>query len=774
MSDISIDAIESNDYLDKLVVGLNRDKYSKMVVGVAELIKDDKLVTRGDFRYKTEVLIELGKFLNSRETEVETQQQLLVIKPVTPFVLGFCSIPTRGLVVDTIAARKRILLVAALVLALVGALLAYLTFRGSFFSIRWKLAILFAYANGLPLLILGFLGMEYLSQTRAQLLDKAQKQINGMISDIDYRFNDVLERYAGKLNEMGTVVSKSFENNAGGDEVKEKLAEYEKLVDSFEPNDFIVADQQGNFEIFKCAGRSSDKFIQNMAKKLLDYVNKKLYTPRSLFEGEPAAKDTKIKAQQLISGEGILFDELLQKIGVIDRQQMAAEERLYYWSFFGDYAKREFEYLVMIAWPHEKLQEKYLKDFLSDFNDNEQQIKFYAMVETNGITHPDKKVPAPVEKLFRQIFNLKLVRTDSLLLDGEPYTAYGSVGRHMNRVALVGVYPMHIIAAHLQNIRLRLILFAFLSLCLTSGIAIMLARQFLEPVKELENGVKAIGAQNFRYRIPINTEDEFGHLSTVFNQAIESLEDLEVAKIVQENLFPADPLAHGGLQVFGKSVSMTRLGGDYYDYFVIDDDYLGILMGDVAGHGVPAALLMAMAKASVLLAADEDRHSPAALLQLLHKVIYTVKSSKIRRMMTCQYFCINSTTGAFKFSNAGHCFPAIIRDKGHYFELVESIGTPLGISKRARYKDEDHQLQPGDIMILYTDGIIETKNEQGEEMGFDNFQRILCDSYSEDLEKYYNNIFNAYLAWSPSAEDDITFVLYRFKTRENLEDGKDG
>ncbi len=87
---------------------------------------------------------------------------------------------------------------------------------------------------------------------------------------------------------------------------------------------------------------------------------------------------------------------------------------------------------------------------------------------------------------------------------------------------------------------------------------------------------------------------------------------------------------------------MTRLGGDYYDYYIIDHDFAGILMGDVAGHGVPAALLMSMAKASVLLADEEQKHSPAALLGELHKVIFRIKSSKIKRMMTCQYFSINT------------------------------------------------------------------------------------------------------------------------------------
>ncbi|MGM0600291.1 MAG: PP2C family protein-serine/threonine phosphatase, partial [Candidatus Rifleibacteriota bacterium] len=204
------------------------------------------------------------------------------------------------------------------------------------------------------------------------------------------------------------------------------------------------------------------------------------------------------------------------------------------------------------------------------------------------------------------------------------------------------------------------------------------------------------------------------------------------------------------------------LGGDYFDYFSLDKDRVGILMGDVAGHGVPAALLMAMAKASVLLAGEAEKVSPALLLSRLHKVIYRVKSKKIKRMMTCQYFALNSLNGEFKFSNAGHCFPVLIRNNGSDVQFLRHIGTPLGITKKARYKDEELVLQHGDILLLYTDGIVESKNAQGKELGFDNFTQMLDKCFDDDLARFYQNVFDAYLDWTATAEDDITMVLIKF------------
>lgn len=134
--------------------------------------------------------------------------------------------------------------------------------------------------------------------------------------------------------------------------------------------------------------------------------------------------------------------------------------------------------------------------------------------------------------------------------------------------------------------------------------------------------------------------------------------------------------------------------------------------------------------------------------------------------MTCQYFCIDSKSGEYQFSNAGHCFPAVIRNNGHKVELLELVGTPLGIVKKPRYEDLCGSLEPGDIMLLYTDGIIESKNHAGIEMGFDNFTELLAREFAPDLDLYYQRIFKGYKDWAASADDDITMVLIKYYPKE--------
>ena len=205
---------------------------------------------------------------------------------------------------------------------------------------------------------------------------------------------------------------------------------------------------------------------------------------------------------------------------------------------------------------------------------------------------------------------------------------------------------------------------------------------------------------------------------------------------------------------------MTRLGGDYFDYFPLNDKEVGVLMGDVAGHGVPAGFLMAMAKATVLLSEDVKK-DPSKLLAAVHKVFYHVKSKKIKRMMTCVYFCINTETGAYTMANAGHCYPAFIDNKGQV-KFLEIDGTPLGITKRSRYTNTEGKMDNKSYILLYTDGMLEAHNEKGESIGIKRFSQLITDSYSENPEIFYNQIFAGYKKWSPLADDDITMVLVKF------------
>lgn len=766
MAHINVNAIESTGYLKKLVQGINTRKNSQIKCGIAELVKDKGIYTGSPHPYAEELLIEVGKFQNFSEPQMETPHFLVSVRMLTPFIIAFSFINKEGNMLNADWQRKTIIgAIAAIIIGLSATFLYFVLYRNRIISIRLKLALLFIYANGLPLIILGFLGYEYLQQTRRLLLDQARDQVATLVTDFDSKYETIPTQYATQLNKIVDAINdKVGDRPVNADDFKDSL----QSVLAKNPYDFMLADKDGRLIQLKSIGSRASSFYANMSRNLINFININTFTPQGLFRDDMKTSGGKggIKAESFLSGKTIVFNQFLRRLRKIHFEQMGSSSRLFYWNLLGDFSRREFHNILVGSWNHETLQENYISESFAQLSSNYGQFKFYAIIESNGMTYPVKEeIDREIFNLFRQTFNLKSAFSDDIEIAGKHYAAFGTIGKLLNKVAMVGLIPLENINSNLNQIRMRLIVFAFLSLSLTLGIGRLLSSQFMGPVKELEKGVQAIGHQNFRYRLPINSGDEFGHLSNIFNSAIESLEDLEIAKVVQENLFPQENLKQHGIEIFGRSVAMTRLGGDYYDFFPINDEMVGVLMGDVAGHGIPAALLMAMAKASVLLSGDE-KCDPSLMLSSLHKVIHRVKSSKIKRMMTCQYFCINSKTGEYSVSNAGHCFPAVIRGGGKEVELVKLIGTPLGITKKPKYDNTSLKLESGDVVLLYTDGIIESQNSAGKEMGFDLFSQLLVQSFDENLETYYDRIFCAYKEWSAAADDDITMVLIRYYREE--------
>jgi serine phosphatase RsbU (regulator of sigma subunit) len=250
-----------------------------------------------------------------------------------------------------------------------------------------------------------------------------------------------------------------------------------------------------------------------------------------------------------------------------------------------------------------------------------------------------------------------------------------------------------------------------------------------------------------------------GYLATIFNRVTEGLGDLEVARIVQENLFPGNSFVAGDMQIYGRSIVMTTLGGDYYDCFPVGQKHWAIIIGDVAGHGVPAGLMMAMAKSGVLTSSEAEKRNPSALVSALHKIFFAIKNTNMKRMMTFQYFLLETGSGRFNFANAGHCFPVIVDPEKKTATFIEHVSTPLGIGRRCRYKNFAFELEPGNALILYTDGVAEARNSTGEEFGFERFKDKLPLLYSHDPEVFYQRILAMYKDWSEEAEDDLTIIV---------------
>lgn len=246
---------------------------------------------------------------------------------------------------------------------------------------------------------------------------------------------------------------------------------------------------------------------------------------------------------------------------------------------------------------------------------------------------------------------------------------------------------------------------------------------------------------------------------------IEGLEDLEVARVVQESLFPQGTLHRGAWEIYGTCRSATQVGGDYLDYFALDDGRLAFVLGDVSGHGVSAALVMAMAKA--LIAHPATRIEPSVVLGTLQTVFLQVLKRK--KMMTCCFGILDPHQGRVVIANAGQNFPFHLKPDGQVYEL-EMPGKPLGVRNTRGFECHVHTLEVNDVLILYTDGLIEAMDKQGQSLGYETTKQALPDlvgATAQETETRIRDWHDSVVSDGPQA-DDISLIIVQ-RTRQPVE-----
>jgi sigma-B regulation protein RsbU (phosphoserine phosphatase) len=329
------------------------------------------------------------------------------------------------------------------------------------------------------------------------------------------------------------------------------------------------------------------------------------------------------------------------------------------------------------------------------------------------------------------------------------------------------MYPVARINAAISTEREFIVYSALAALVILISLTLLFAHSFTVPLAHLQTAAEAVEKRDFDFKLPDLGHDEFGEMGRIFNKSIAELEELSLASIVQSRLMPAHTIASGRFDVFGRSVPMADLGGDYFDYFSIDDSRFAVLLGDVAGHGVGASLIMAMAKTAILCCKD-FHDQPLQIINNLHRLICTTRSKKQRKIMTFQYLCFDKTTGLGKYANAGGCSPMLVCPDAASVSEITLSGPVLGGMKNSRFSEAELQMQPGQALVLYTDGIIESKNPAGDEIGFDRFKQWLIDHYHADATTYYNAVYEEYLRWlaGSDVQDDLTLIILVYQNKK--------
>lgn len=240
-------------------------------------------------------------------------------------------------------------------------------------------------------------------------------------------------------------------------------------------------------------------------------------------------------------------------------------------------------------------------------------------------------------------------------------------------------------------------------------------------------------------------------------------QDLRVARDIQVSLLLASSPRLPGWEASTSFLPASELGGDLYDFVELNPPHWGVMIGDVSGKGIPAALHMAVARTLFRMEARQRRDPGQTLAQINQYIIEQVPQGCI----TLLYGQLNTADGTMRLANAGHNYPLILNDTVHELPLD---GLPLGIDADYAFAETTAQLQPGDVLIFYTDGVVEAFNEQGELFGFERLKEVLAESPRRRPRTLTRHIVRAVRAFTgPTPQsDDITLVVLRRRYEDRV------
>lgn len=238
--------------------------------------------------------------------------------------------------------------------------------------------------------------------------------------------------------------------------------------------------------------------------------------------------------------------------------------------------------------------------------------------------------------------------------------------------------------------------------------------------------------------------------------------ELNVARNIQEGILSTDHPDNTSYAVYAEMAAADEVGGDFYDYFSVDETHLAIVIGDVSGHGMAAAMFMTLSKTLIKVYAQEN-NAADKVFELTN--CYLNSSNPAKFFVTGWIGILDLTTGVLTYTNAGHNFPVIVRAGKEPEFLRSKPNFVLGRKRRIRYKENRVKLDPGDKLVLYTDGVTEAQAPDESFFGDERLLQAVGAAKEDDQREITDSLFKAVSAFESGnkRKDDATVLALYFK-----------
>lgn len=308
---------------------------------------------------------------------------------------------------------------------------------------------------------------------------------------------------------------------------------------------------------------------------------------------------------------------------------------------------------------------------------------------------------------------------------------------------------------------------------------IMLTRTITHAVSELDKATQYVQRGDFTHRVRIEQKDQLGTLAESFNSMTSSIStlieeqrqrqrlenEISIARQVQEQLFPQSVPLVPGIEVEAICRAARMVSGDYYDFLRVGPSRLGLVIADISGKGISAALLMASLQAALrsqVLLDGGMALDTAAVVERLSRHLYLNTSDD--RYATLFYAVYDAETHELNYTNAGHLPPACIL--GERVTKLDKGGTVVGLFEHSEYEQGSVRLEPGSLLVAYSDGLIEPENVYGEEFGTRRLVEAAVRNRTSSPRAIAEALMNAVEEWAsgPEQADDMTVIVLRRMT----------
>jgi serine phosphatase RsbU (regulator of sigma subunit) len=633
-----------------------------------------------------------------------------------------------------------------------------------------KLMTLFLAAVGIPALILliaGFYSLRDHENIQVQSLEQTMREKLGAFDEqLPLEVQRIEKSLQAVIQDASQVPSRS-----------ERAAVYRRFEEESVFETILVVNEKGeNIFVF-------DKFLKYLranpkVKKMFDYSR---YLGREILRR--LNNSNKIDSGAIVtdvaegvissfagSSEDLSIDSMVNSLGKMHPMNYGGEKSFFYANCIPDLQGKAIESAIGHV-SARRVESFFLQKSLRAFSRQPDMTWRVSAVGNSGhgssvddlyqrvhLSLPEDQ--DIVMDLHRQVLNTQGPVRKILPGKDGPTFWLGVRGSNFSAFTMVAASPLGPLKSHIRLLWIGLLGVAVMIFLTTGFIGYLLAEQIIVPVRDISLGIHSIETRKFDHRIPVHGEDELGEMTHLLNQVIEGMKDLEVARIVQESLFPAGALTIGEYCIFGRSRAMSDIGGDYFDYFPAGDTRIVGLVGDVSGHGVSAALIMGMAKCAFTLDENINRDVLDNLNSFNQFMLKTIKRKK---MMTCFYYSLETIEHRLRYVDAGHNYPLKYQAATGTVNMLEQDCYPLGMRKKPNYSFREVRMDPGDIILFYTDGLIESPSLSGEPANYSRAQEWFVEASGGSPQEVVDAVFSRFDQYTLGAApvDDVSLICLK-------------